>query len=289
MNKEQHLEYLDDYAHTSNLRRDFAVMASELSQSEREVTALSRNEQDVARQIELLNFQIDEIQRAELQVGEEDTLERELAILTSAEKLKATSGEIYRILYGDESALASSSAVDKVNEVLPLLKQMAETDTSLRPRFDSLEEIVYGLEELAREVRSYGENLNYDPQRLEEVQNRLELIRNLKRKYGGSIDEVMAYLIKAQEELAGLSYSGERREHLEAAIERLKIDMGVLASQLSDERTRSAEKLAAAVKKELDELSLAQVEFDVSITREASTDGIPFPDGESYPVRYHRG
>ena len=282
LNKDQHLEFLDAYAHTRDIRRDFGVMASELSQAEREILALSKSEQDLSRQVELLNFQIDEISRAELQAGEEAALERELALLTSAEKLKTSSYEIYRILYGDEGALASSSVVDKVNEVLPVLKQMAETDPSLQSRLDSLEGMVYGLEELAREVRSYGENLNYDPQRLEEVQVRLELIRTLKRKYGGSIDEVLDYLAKAQAELEGITCSGERREHLEAAIEQLKNDMGTLASQLSEKRSRAAEKLATAVKNELGELNMSQVEFDVSVTREISPEGIPFPDGEIY-------
>ncbi len=282
LNKDQHLEFLDAYAHTRELRRSFSAMASELYQAEREVQALSRTEQDMSRQIELLNFQIDEIRRAELQPGEEEELERELALLASAEKLKAASYEVYRIIYGDENMLASSSAVDKLNEALPVLKQVIETDPSLQSRLDYLEEMVHGLEELSREVRSYGENLNYDPQRLEEVQNRLELIRSLKRKYGGSIDEILKYLGKAEGELEGLTYSSERRQQLEEKIERLKDEMGTLASRLSEERRQAAEKLVAAVKKELTDLDMSQVDFDVRVARELSTDGIPFPDGKWY-------
>jgi len=282
LNKDQHLEFLDAYARTRELRRSFSAMASELSQAEREVQALSRTEQDMSRQMELLNFQIDEIRRAELQPGEEEELGRELALLTSAEKLKAASYEVYRIIYGDENMLASSSAVDRINEALPVFKQMTETDPSLKSRLDSLEKMVHGLEELSREVRSYGENLSYDPQRLEEVQVRLELIRSLKRKYGGSVDETLNYLAKAEVELEGLNYSGERRAQLEEKIERLKAEMGTLASQLSEERSQAAGKLVAAVKKELADLAMSQVDFDVSVARELSTDGIPFPDGKLY-------
>ncbi len=282
LDKEQHLEFLDAYAHTGDLRRDFSARASELSQAEREIQTLLKTEQDLSRQMELLNFQIDEIKRAELQTGEEEEMGRELALLTSTEKLKAAAYEIYKIIYGDESMLTSSSAVDKLSEALPVLKQVIETDPSLQARLDYLEETVYGLEELARYVRSYGDNLDYDPHRLEEVQNRLELIRGLKRKYGGSISEVLGYLARAERELEGITHSGERREQLEEKIEQLKEEMGSLACELSRERVKAARKLAAAVKKECDDLNMSQVEFDVSVIQEPSPEGIPFPDSERY-------
>ena len=282
LNKDRHLDFLDAYAHAWELRHDFSAMAAELHQVERDVRALSRNEQELARQKELLNFQIDEIGKAELREGEDEELEKELTLLTSAEKLKTYSYEIYRIIYGDDSVSASSSAVDKVNEALPVLKHVVETDPSMKTQLGYLEEIVHGLEELAREVRSYGDNLNYDPQRLEEVQTRLELLRSLKRKYGDSIKGVLDYLVRAEVELEGLTSSGERREQLEAHREQLKKEMGTLAGQLSEQRRLAAQKLAATVKKELVELNMAQVEFDVSIAQETSPEGIPFPDGECY-------
>jgi DNA repair protein RecN (Recombination protein N) len=282
LKKEQHREFLDAYAHTLDLRHDFSARAAELHQMEREIQSLSRSEQELARQTELLNFQIEEIRRAELEEGEESALERELALLTSTEKLKAASYEIYGIIYGDDSAIASSSALDKVNEAVPAMKQIIETDPSLQAKLGYLEEVVHGLEELAREVRSYGDNLNFDPQRLEEVQARLELIRSLKRKYGGSVDDVLRYLAKAEEELEGLTYSGERREKLEARREQLKKEMGSLASHLSRERGRAAKKLSSVVKKELGDLNMPRVEFDISVSQELSPEGIPFPDGERY-------
>ncbi|OGO18585.1 MAG: DNA repair protein RecN [Chloroflexi bacterium RBG_16_50_11] len=282
LNKSHHLDYLDAYAHTLEKRHTFAAKVLELHQMEREIQSLTRDERELARHIELLNFQIDEIKRAELQEGEEEALHKELALLMSAEKLKAASFEIYRIIYGDDSAMAASSALDKVNEALPLMKQIADTDSSLQPRMSNLEEIIGGLEELAREIRSYGDNLNFDPQRLEEVQNRLELLKSLKRKYGGSIQGVLDYLAKAEKELAGLASSGERREKLEAQREQLKKEMGALAARLSQERTRAGQKLAAVVKKELSELSMGRVEFVVAVAQETTAEGIPFPDGKCY-------
>jgi DNA repair protein RecN (Recombination protein N) len=282
LNKAHHLDYLDAYAHTLEKRRMFGDKASALHQTEREIQSLSRDEQELARHIELLNFQIDEIKKADLQENEEEALQKELTILTSAEKLKATSFEIYRILYGEDNAMTATSALDKVNETLPLMKQLADTDTSLQPKMVNLEGIINSLEELAREIHVYGENLNFDPQRLEEVQNRLELIKTLKRKYGSSISEVLVYLAKAEKELAGLNSSTERREELEKQSEQLKVEMGVLAAKLSQDRQKAGQKIASAVKKELAELSMGRVEFFVSITQEPSPEGIPLPDGKTY-------
>jgi DNA repair protein RecN (Recombination protein N) len=282
LDKEQHLEFLDAYAHTSDLRHVFSVRTSELHQAERELQSLFKNEQELSRQIELLNFQIDEIRRARLGEGEEETLARELAILTSSQKLKASAQEIYSIICGDESISAATSASDILSEALPPLKQITATDPSLKKQLDYLEEMVQGLAELARDIRSYGDNLEYDPRRLEEVQARLDLIRSLKRKYGSSIVEILAFQEKTEKELEGLNFSSERREQLQEKIIHLKNDMGTLAFQLSGKRLQAAQQLAAAVKKECAELNMSRVDFAVSMTRGKSPEGIPFPDGELY-------
>ena len=280
LNREQHLEFLDAYAHSGETRRRFAAMAMELSQTERELQVLQKSEQELARQRELLNFQIDEIRRARLQAGEEEALTRELARLAAAEKLKAAAYEIYAIIYGDESA--GAAVIDRLNEVLPLLKKAIETDPSLESKLGYLAETSSGLAELARDIRAYGDKLDDDPRRLEEVQGRLELIRGLKRKYGGSIGEITAYLARAEDELQGLTHSGERREALAARTGQLKKEMGALAGELSAARSRAARKLIEAVHRELADLNMSRVEFSVSLTREASPEGLPLPDGESY-------
>ncbi len=280
LNKDQHLDFLDAYAHTQELRHTFSMSVSELHHIEREIQSLYRDEHELSRHIDLLNFQIDEIRRAELLEGEEEELQKELTVLNSAEKLKAASYEIYGIIYGDDGASGSLSAVDRVNEALPVLKQVAEADASMQAKLGDLEEMVHGLEELARELRTYGENLDYDPQRLEEVQNRLELIRTLKRKYGDSIPEVLAFLEKSERELDGLTNSGERREQLELKREELKKEMGALAAQLSEKRIKAAEKLAATVKKELGELGMGRVDFSISVTQAPSSEGMPLPNGQ---------
>ncbi|UCC17535.1 MAG: DNA repair protein RecN, partial [Dehalococcoidales bacterium] len=159
---------------------------------------------------------------------------------------------------------------------------MLETDPSLKTRFDGLESAAYELAEIAQEVKNYGEGLDYNPERLEEVQGRLELIRTLKRKYGNSIQEILGYLENAEKELEGLAFSDERIEQLESEIEQLKIDMGLLADEITKERVKAADLLEEAVKKELTDLEMAGVEFRVDINRELDEEGLPLPDGNWY-------
>jgi DNA repair protein RecN (Recombination protein N) len=170
---------------------------------------------------------------------------------------------------------------------VPLLKQIAEKDPTLQPKLNYLEDAISGLEELAREIQTYGETLNYDPERLEEVQTRLELLKSFKRKYGSTIPDMLNYLAKAEKELSGLANSDERRAALEVQRTQLKKDMGVMAAKLSGERNKAARKLETAVKKELAELGMGRVDFIVSITQEATPEGIPFPDGKSYKFSGH--
>jgi len=282
LDKENHLEFLDSYAHNGKLRQEFADKVSELHRKEQELRELAGKADGFSKQTELLDFQINEIRQAELIDGEDTELETELTVLSSTEKLKATSYEVYSLLSGDDNTMSSSSAIDRLNDALPMLGRMLETDPSLKTRFDRLESAAYELAEIAREVKNYGEGLDYNPERLEEVQGRLELIRILKRKYGNSIGEILEYQVNAEKELEGLAFSDERIEQLGPEIEQLKIDMGELADEITCERVKAADMLEESVKKELTDLEMAGVEFRVDINRELDEEGLPLPDGNWY-------
>ena len=282
LDKDNHLEFLDSYAHNGKLRQEFVEKASELHRKEQELRELSGRANDFSKQTELLNFQIHEIRQAELTEGEDTDLETELAVLSSAEKLKTTSYEVYSLLSGDDNPVPSSSAIDRLNDALPLLGRMLETDPSLKTRFDRLESTAYELAEIAQEVKNYGEGLDYSPERLEEVQGRLELIRTLKRKYGNSIQEILEYLENAEKELESLAFSDERIEQLESEIKQLKIHMGELADEITCERVKGADMLEKSVQKELTDLEMVGVEFRVDINRELDDEGLPLPDGNWY-------
>jgi DNA repair protein RecN (Recombination protein N) len=274
-----HLDFLDAYAHTLEPRQEFSSKASELNKVEQELKALEKDEQERARREEFLRFQLEEISRAQLKEGEEAELERERDILASAEKLKEISYQAYHALYEEDTAGRSAPALDKLNEAGQAMKKLTEMDPSRKEQLDSLEATIDGLTDLARAIRAYGDNLEYDPSRLEELENRLELIRSLKRKYGQTVSDVLAYLVKAQRELDEVSGATERIAQLKETVAALKEEMGRLAQRLSGERTQAAAKLTTEVKKELDDLGMSQVDFQVGISRQEAADGIPLPDG----------
>jgi DNA repair protein RecN (Recombination protein N) len=282
LDSKSHLDFLDSYAHTLDLRHGFNIKATELYKVEQELKALEKDAKERARHEEFLRFQLEEISRAQLREGEEEALERERNILSSAEKLKAISYEAYRALYEEDVSRHSAPALDRLNEAAQAMKKLVEMDPTLRQQLDFLDETIHGLTEAARGIRAYSDSLEYDPNRLEEIESRLELIRSLKRKYGQTITEVLAYLIKAQKEMDEVSHFAERRTQLEEIVTSLKRETGQIAYQLSRERSKAAKQLMTEVKRELHDLNMPQVEFEISISQQRAQEGIPFPDGESY-------
>jgi len=282
LSSEYQLDFLDSYARTMDIRRSFNAMTVELARVEQELKTTMEEEKDSARREEFLRFQIDEISRAELCEGEEEELERQRTVLTSTEKLKASSYEAYQAIYGGEGVTQSASGLDKLNEALLAMKKLVELDSTLKQELDYMEETAQGLAEVARDIRSYSDRLEYDPQRLEAVELRLELINSLKRKYGQTINEVLDYLKQVTGQLEEISHSSERRAHLEEERGNLRAEMGRIASELSRIRIAAAEKLVTEVRRELHDLNMAQVDFQISITHQPSESGIPLTDGECY-------
>ncbi|MGD9116035.1 MAG: DNA repair protein RecN [Dehalococcoidia bacterium] len=273
-----HLDFLDAYAHTLEPRQNFGEKARELNRVEQELAALEKDEQERARREEFLRSQLDEIGRAQLKEGEEAELERERDILASAEKLKTISYEAYQALYGEDTP-GQSAALERLNEAAQAVKRLVEIDPSLKDQLDLLEQTIDGITETARSIRDYSDTLEYDPNRLEEIETRLELIRGLKRKYGQSLGEVLAYLAKAQKELDEVAGSEEKGAQLKETAAALKEEMGQIAQRLSEERAKAARKLETEVKKELNDLNMPQVEFRVDIKREKDENGLSLPDG----------
>ncbi|MFC2001117.1 DNA repair protein RecN [Chloroflexota bacterium] len=282
LNRDSHLDFLDAYAHTTELRSQFGNKATQLSQTEQELKAINEQEKEQARREEFLRFQIDELRRADLKEGEEEALEKEKTMHTSSEKLKAASNEAYQAIYGDDSSTSSTSALEKLGEATRAVQKLTELDDTLQAQLEYIQEVESGLTDVAHDIRNYRDCVEYDPQRLQEVELRLELIKDLKRKYGQTIAEILDYLEKAEKQLATIITSEKRREQLNEATNSLKKEMGDIASQLSRKRADAAKKLENEVNKELKELNMPQVKFEVLITRNNSEEGIPLPDGNSY-------
>ena len=282
LNRKYHLDFLDAYARNLDLRRNFSTRVAELGRAEQELKTLVESEKDIARRQELLHFQIDDIKKARLDEGEPEELANLRARLSSCEKLKSLSSEAYHLLYGGDPSRGVVSAAGMLGEATGLMKKLVEIDPSLKPHLDYLMDTSFGLEETVRAIRAYSEGLEYDPRRLEETESRLELIGNLKRKYGTTVREIHDFQKRSEQELESLVQSSERRIELEAGCARLKAEMGQIATELSSARSGAAGKLIAEVKKELHDLQMAQVDFAVAITQSEAHDGLPVPGGKVY-------
>ncbi len=276
------LMFLDAYSHISQLRNQFSTMATELNKVEEELAKLDAQEKELARQEEFLKFQVEEIAKAELKDGEEEDLAREQAILVSSEKLKESCYEAYRAIYGEEGSVTAASALERLNQAVVAMKNLAEIDGSMSEQVKYLDETVSGLQDLARDLHSYGDRLEYDPGRMEEIQLRLDLIRNLKRKYGQNIPEIMEYAEKAKRELEQISYYSERKAELSNKVDSLRKDMARLAGELSKNRCEAAKKLEGDVSRELHDLNMSGVQFRTSVVRETDQAGLVFPDGQLF-------
>ncbi|MCX8125936.1 MAG: DNA repair protein RecN, partial [Dehalococcoidia bacterium] len=282
LDKGTHIDYLDAYAHTVAAREHFRMLALELVTLEEELKKLMDKERERLSREEYLRYAIAEIERARLKMGEDEELGRELQVLSSVEELKRLSYQAYRLLYGEDGGLASASARDRLREAGHILKKLAEVDSAVVPKAEALETYMIEVEELARELYSYYENLEYDPGRLRTVEERLELISGLKRKYGGSIEQVLAYLNEARKELGELERLSEKRAEVERARALLRQKMGLLAHELSESRAKAAGRMMDHVRVELEALGLGGVEFVVSVARKMTDGGLLLPDGNSY-------
>jgi len=281
---DEHVELLDRYAANSALRAELAALVGETRRVERERKALREAQADAARRLDLLRYQVEEIDNAGLSPDEEDELLAEKRVLGSAERLTALAVGASDLLNGGDEG---RGALDLLNETSASLDELARVDESQRENLDALNGALYTLEEVARALRSYASSIEADPARLAAIEERLDVLHRLKRKYGATLAEVIAFGEQAAREQEGLLNSEERLEELGAAIDRLKARIGAKASEISTRRVEAAARLASGVEGELEDLSMARARFVVDITRRADPDGAPVTiDGEEGRYAY---
>ncbi len=226
---------------------------------------------------DFLTHQLSEIDAAELSPGEDETLQQSREVVRQAATIKAGCGDAYELLYGHDDA-----AVSRMHQALDSLRQATHADATLQPQLTRLETILADVEDCAREVRQHGETLAADSQRLEEIEERLHLIASLKRKYGATIEDVLASGEKLRRGLAQIEDRDAYLIKLAAEIESLKTELGGEAASLSAARTEQAQALGTMVNRELGDVGLPNVNFSVAVTREESENGIPVGSGQRF-------
>ncbi len=268
----EHLEFLDRFGGLIDLRGRVETKVKALYRVRRELERLLADERELARRIDLLQYQVREIRAARLEPGEEEELKREHTLLANAEQLITQINTAYEALY--EGREDQGAALDLLGEAREILASLEEIDPQLQERRKTIEEASAQMGELAHSLRSYRDAIDYSPQRLAQVEERLGLIYNLKRKYGDSIEEILAFGERAAQELEGIVYSKERIEELRAAEEELLVEIGSLAGQLSLARREAAQRLAEAVEGQLRDLQMEKARFAVALEQAEDPEGI---------------
>lgn len=271
----EHINLLDRYAGLWELRAQVAAKYHALRAVRREIDQLTHNARERARRVDVLRFQLEEIRSARLKPNEETLLQEEHTRLANAEALAAWAEEAWGLLY--ESTRSQPAALDQMAQAARAIEHLARFDRQFEEYGRQMAEATAIVEEVSRSLRDYREAIEFNPRRLEQVESRLELIKKLKRKYGDTIEAVLAFADQAEAELAQIENSAERIEQLQEQLAGLTDEYAALAGELSAGRRAAAVELARGVEAELQDLRMAGARFAVSITHEPSDDGIDFP------------
>lgn len=267
-----HLPLLDAYAGLVQEQRALAREVSQLQVIQRTLKELRQDERALAQRMDMLQFRVQEIAAAGLREGEEEELRTERERLANAERLiKATTESIGLLAGVDDDTPA---VVDMLGQVERALTQLARYDETQAPRLERVQGLAFQISELASELQDYLDELEYNPNRLSQVEERLDLINHLKRKYGDDIAAILAEQARATAELDQITHSEERIAALEDQQEQALRHIGKLAQALSQKRESAAERLATAVEAQLADLNMEGARFRVEFTRQPANDGV---------------
>lgn len=270
------LALLDRYAHLESLRAAVAEEVAHLRAVQRELNDLRTRERELAQRADLLAYQVQEIYNAHLEPGEDEALEAERRRLAHAEQLME--GVEAAILALEGEIGATPGAIDLLGEASHRLSRLGDLDPDLVRLAEQAEVLADQVNDLLRELHHYRDRVEFNPQRLEEVEERLALIRNLKRKYGDTIEDILAYAARAEQELAQIEHADERLTELTAQAEDLLRRVGQLAAELSRRRQEAAERLAREVEAILKDLHMPHTRVQVQVTQEEAPEGVPVGD-----------
>ena len=276
----EHVNLLDRYAELWPLRAQVADVVGRVRAVRRELADLRRSERELAHRTDLLQFQISEISAAAIQVGEEEKLIEERLRLTHAEQLVALASEALRVLEEGQGEGEAPAALDLLGAAQRTLEGLTRVDPGLESRLRAAESINYQIEELVAGLRDYREQVEHNPQRLQEVEERLALLRRLERKYGPTIPDVLAYAEKAARELDAITHSEERVAELQAQEERLLAELGELAVELSLRRREATGRLAAGIEEELKDLRMEGARFGIDFQWRDDPKGVPISQSQ---------
>jgi len=254
------LKLVDDFAGLDELLEQVAGLFRQWKQFQRELEELQKSEQEKLQLADLWSFQRKEIEAAGLKAGEDAQLENERMVLKNVARLQENADSAYTALYDSQE---SASAQIRIS--LKKLEELCRIDPSLQSVVDTLKTAAIGVDEAAYAIRDYLDKLEADPDRLEAIESRLELIDRLKRKYGLTLEAVLAFLESVRAQMEAVETAGERKATLERELARSSDEYRAASETLSRSRKTAAEKLAKKVEGELGSLALENAAFRIMV------------------------
>lgn len=261
LDEKKHIGLLDRFAgkEALDVKSRVAEAYHRASESRRLLSAAQFNEQERTRRIDLLTYQIKEIDAANLTIGEEEQLEEQRGLLQNAQAVMEGLEGANAALSGDEAE--NGGALASFSVALHMLDSIARLSADYQQLSEKLHALYYDLEDASYTLRDYRTDFSFEPGMLDEIESRLELISTLKRKYGASIEEIVSYRDKSQQELELIDNAEERREQLAADYAAAKKEYDGLSAQLSALRQQAAERLSARLLPELSDLGMPHAAF----------------------------
>jgi len=253
-------DVLDHYAGATDLRSEVSQLYNEIRQVQSELDALVSGQREAERRADMLRYQIEEISSADLQPGEDEELLKRRNLLANAEKLAQLADNAYQSLYS-----SSTSAIDQLQQAQSLLEELVRFDNSLSSNLDMISEAVVAVEEASLSIRRYRDSIEFDPGMLEVVEERLDLINRLKRKYGATIEEILQYRDSAEAELSDIQNSDEKIRKLETQLENLRQQLAQKAKALSSIRSKAAKDLGRKIEQELKDLLMTNAQIEIKV------------------------
>ena len=269
--EDNHLQFLDDYASNQLLRNAYAEKFDALRSLQREIDRMTMDEGEKLRRMETLRYQIEEISKAQLQLGEDEQLEQRRKLLQNAEKISDGINTAVECLYGGDDSDGAASLLQQAERELARLTRFTDAFTSIH---EKVADLMYQVQDAAEEVRDARDELSYSADELESIESRLDIIHRLRRKYGASCEDILEYLENAKQELDEIEFADDHIERLKIKCEKAKKEAVNAANDLRENRKQAAITLSEKILSELSQLDMPKVQFQCTFTEiELSANG----------------
>jgi len=258
-----HLALLDDFAENTELFQTYTERFQRVEQLRREIQHMSMDESEKLRRMETLRYQIDEISKANLEIGEDDALESRRKLLQNAERISDGMNEAVENLYGSDESDGAATMLAVAERALARISKFDDAITELH---EKVSDLMYQVQDLAEEVRDARDDLAYSADELEQIESRLDVIHRLRRKYGSSCSDILDYLEKAKTELDEIEFADDHLEHLKIKLQKAENEAMEAAITLHKSRKEASVKLSERILTELAQLDMPKVQFSCEFT-----------------------